>query len=144
MSPSSNGAGPAGVVLFRPDVDAESMAEGVEFDLKRRVEAWREGNEWSTVRPQLCVESRQHSSGSPYSRAVRFTLGVHTALERFGLTLQSVQHSSGSVYSCSSCSTRAVRFIFAVHAALKRINLALQSTLPAWVVTHVNFFWLCR
>ena len=106
MSPST-GAGPAGVVLFRPDVDAESMAEDVELELKKRVEAWREGNEWSTVRPRPCAESRQNLSCSIYSRnpcitrAVGFTLAVHAALERFALLVQSMQQSSGAICSCS-------------------------------------------
>lgn len=44
-------AGPAGVVLLRPNFNStERMAEGVEFDLKRRIAAWREGNGWSTVK----------------------------------------------------------------------------------------------
>ncbi|CAM9697417.1 unnamed protein product [Pylaiella littoralis] len=42
-------AGPAGVVLLRPDFNTESMAEGVELGLKRRITAWREGNGWSTT-----------------------------------------------------------------------------------------------
>lgn len=48
-------AGPAGVVLLRPDFNTESMAEGVELDLKRRITAWREGNGWSTVKQFFIV-----------------------------------------------------------------------------------------
>ncbi|CAM9489919.1 unnamed protein product [Ectocarpus sp. 4 AP-2014] len=42
-------AGPAGVVLFRPTLNTEGIAEGVESEVKRRVAAWREGKGWPTV-----------------------------------------------------------------------------------------------
>ncbi|CBN74807.1 conserved unknown protein [Ectocarpus siliculosus] len=42
-------AGPAGVVLLRPTLNTEGIAEGVESEVKRRVAAWREGKGWPTV-----------------------------------------------------------------------------------------------
>lgn len=42
-------AGSAGVVLLRPGVHAESVAEGVEGELKKRTGEWRENKGLSTV-----------------------------------------------------------------------------------------------
>lgn len=42
-------AGSAGVVLLRPGVHAETVAEGLEGELKQRMGEWRENKGLSTV-----------------------------------------------------------------------------------------------